>query len=690
MINFTKLDESSEIMQFLLEALDVCLRFWQYFNILMSYIKIVCLVFLAYCVHAEQALWRELVFSYEGNVVRLLRVTPFSAMQKRVQSPNEAGALTSLPYTLDWQDEEGNSLLKLPVQLPLGLRVPLPEVDSHEGAIGGILPTNGVFIVRVPSPSGALQPSRIRLASQPRPLYLKAGDDQPSQINFPSEMEFSLGDRAIANTSSVDSLAAGMQGYVKLRDTGPDTNRFVLVVMGDGYTAANITAGTYSNHVATFLATLKTKTPWDILWNGLNIYRVDLESNQQGSDYEDQGPPNGTLKDTYLNTQFWYSGIDRLLYLDSTGLTRASAAANASAGVGRWDIILVLVNSTIYGGAGGSVAVSSVNSAGPEVTAHELGHSFAGLADEYHYSDSTRYSGGNPSEPNVDISTSSPKWRAWIKAGTPLPTPDNSTYSSTVGTFEGAYYKQYGVYRPWQNCKMKALNYGFCPVCKESHLLKFFNLIALTDYVTPGTGSILTVTGQTNLVLGIIPLPGMTNRWTLNGQPLATGGPLLTLTTAQLSLATNVLSATVTYITSNIIARTIEKVISWKLASRGLTVNGTPHWWLVGYGLNTETGDLFDDGDGMQSWQEYIADTNPTNRNDCFQITVYSNNSPRSVGFKASGQRVYSLQTRTSLSTGSWSDVSAQTRKLGVGGPMVMTDTNASPSRFYRVKVEVP
>jgi hypothetical protein len=578
----------------------------------------------------------------------------------------------------------------LPVQLPLGLRVPLPEADKQEGAVGGIIPTNGVFVIRVPSPSGALQPSRIRLTSQARPLSQKEEDAQPSQINFPSEMEFSLSDRAIANSSSVESLAAGMQGFVKLRDTGPDTNRFVLVVMGDGYTAANLTAGTYSNHVASFLASLKTKTPWDILWNGLNIYRVDLESNQQGCDYEDLGPPSGTLKDTYLNTQFWFNNTERLLYLDSTGQSRATTAANASAGAGRWDAMLILVNSTKYGGAGGSFAVSSVHSDGPEVTAHELGHSFGGLADEYHYSDGTRYSGGNPTQPNIDISATSPKWRAWINAGTPLPTPDNSTYSSTVGTFEGAYYKQYGIYRPWRSCRMRALYSGYCPVCKEAHLLKFFNLVALTDYVTPGTNSIVNVTGQTNLVLGIIPLPGMTNRWTLNGQPLATGGPTLTLTTAQLPLPTNVLSATVTYITPHIIARTIEKVFSWKLANRGQTANGTPHWWLVGYGLNTETGDLYDDGDGMQSWQEYIADTNPTNRNDCFKITVYSNNPPRAVGFKASGQRMYSLQTRSNLVTGSWTDIPTQIRLPGIGGPMVMTDTNVSPSRFYRVKVEVP
>jgi uncharacterized repeat protein (TIGR03803 family) len=45
-----------------------------------------------------------------------------------------------------------------------------------------------------------------------------------------------------------------------------------------------------------------------------------------------------------------------------------------------------------------------------------------------------------------------------------------------------------------------------------------------------------------------------------------------------------------------------------------MATNGVPHWWLAQYGLPTDDdGALFDEGDGVPAWQEYFADTDPTN-----------------------------------------------------------------------------
>ena len=659
----------------------------------MTHLKIILIAIAAFgavCAHAEPESWQELTFSYDGDVLQLARATPFPATRKKVKSPCENGALAYLSYEIEWRDAAKRHLLTVPVQLPFGIRVPLPNAEEPNGTSGGIIPKTGYFVVRVPSPNLALQPASIRM-TRPRVSLAFQGDGIRTDLpNLPADMSFNLSNAATSVADQVGPLAAGPQGYVKLRDTGPDDNRFVLVVMGDGYTAADLAAGTFSNQVANFLVALKTKPPWDVLWDGMNVYRVDIESNQAGADYEDQGPPTGTLKDTYLNASFWTYGIERLLALDATGSSRAFSAADGYIGAGHWDSVLVLVNSTKYGGAGGIPSVSSVNSAGPEITAHELGHSFAGLADEYHYSDGTTYSGSNPSEPNVDTSSTSPKWSIWINAGTPLPTPDTATYNSTVGTFEGAYYKQYGIYRPWRRCKMNGLNNAFCPVCEEAHLLEFFDIVALTDYEMPGTGGVVNVLDPTNLDVGIIPMTGMTNRWVLNGQPFGSGGPTLTVTTAQLPLPTNTISALVTFNSTSIRSRTVEQVISWTVANRGQTTNATPHWWLVGHGLDIATGDAYEDGDGMQAWQEYIADTNPTNRNDHFHITGYSNIPPSTVCFESSARRLYTLQRTTNLMEGLWDNVPGQALQTGVGGPHFMTDTNVSPIMFYRLKVELP
>jgi hypothetical protein len=59
-------------------------------------------------------------------------------------------------------------------------------------------------------------------------------------------------------------------------------------------------------------------------------------------------------------------------------LIYAAAAAEPD-----WDEILVLVNSTTYGGSGGAIGVFSNDFYAVEVAQHEFGHTFMHLADEY-------------------------------------------------------------------------------------------------------------------------------------------------------------------------------------------------------------------------------------------------------------------------------------------------------------------
>ncbi|MBK7146891.1 MAG: hypothetical protein IPH76_17490 [Xanthomonadales bacterium] len=88
-------------------------------------------------------------------------------------------------------------------------------------------------------------------------------------------------------------------------------------------------------------------------------------------------PFAGQFSDTALDARFCTSNIHRLL-TTSSSKTMAAAAAYAN-----WDHILVTVNDSVYGGAGGSYAVTSANASGPLVVIHEYGHSFTKLADEY-------------------------------------------------------------------------------------------------------------------------------------------------------------------------------------------------------------------------------------------------------------------------------------------------------------------
>jgi hypothetical protein len=139
-----------------------------------------------------------------------------------------------------------------------------------------------------------------------------------------------------------------------------------------------------------------------------------------------------------------------------------------------YDAILIIANSKKYGGGGIYNFYAVVNSDGTYsdyVVVHELGHSIAGLGDEYYDSEvSVRDfypEGVEPVEPNLTTLVDfDQKWKDMLSADCPIPTPDTKEYNNVLGVFEGGGYVAKGVYRPWRACTMKEKAYnGFCPVC---------------------------------------------------------------------------------------------------------------------------------------------------------------------------------------------------------------------------------
>jgi hypothetical protein len=251
--------------------------------------------------------------------------------------------------------------------------------------------------------------------------------------------------------------------------------------MGDGYRENELLK--YYYDVQNFVDKLKDTRPFDELWNAINIYRIDVSSTDSGADDPVACGGTGATPATYFDASFCAGGIQRALVVNN-----ATAFQVSNDRVPEWDMILVLVNSPIYGGTGGGVAVSSTHPSASEIVIHEMGHTAFGLADEYESyagcgSGETGhdvYSGPEPVEPNVTIDTnrSTIKWRHFIDPSTPLPTTSNSNCTQcdpqpspvpqgTVGAFEGARYFHCGIYRPEFDCKMRALGFPFCAVCQE-------------------------------------------------------------------------------------------------------------------------------------------------------------------------------------------------------------------------------
>jgi hypothetical protein len=409
--------------------------------------------------------------------------------------------------------------------------------------------------------------------------------------------------------------APGPVGCTKIRDTGDDANRLIVVILGDGYTEDDLEAGSFAGHVEAFLKDLSAEPPWDVMLPVANVYRIDIASNESGADYEDNSPANGgTLKDTYLNAQFWGLGSEDLLVLDYDGRSRAQAAADDCVGVAAWDLLAVVVNSAKYGGSGGQILVGSAHPLSADILEHEAAHTFAPLGDEYNYT-TNRYRGGDPIKWNLDTNGVSPKWSVWVEPGTPLPTPDTPDYAGVVGAFEGASNFKYGIYRPSRNCKMRTLSASFCPICREAHLVRLFDHVPLVEGAVPAASSFIAMNGPTNIVLDLPPLKDLAITWSSGGRAL-TGetNATLVLDTGDVASPTATVAATVAFASPAVRSTSILTTLTWTVANLAVTPCGVPHWWLAQHGIDPETeGDQYDEGDGVPAWEEYAAGTDPTN-----------------------------------------------------------------------------
>lgn len=97
------------------------------------------------------------------------------------------------------------------------------------------------------------------------------------------------------------------------------------------------------------------------------------------------------------------------------------------------------------------------------------------------------------------------------------------------------------------------------------------------------------------------------------------------------------------------------------------------------------------DGDGMLGWQEYVADTDPTDSNSVFRVTAMTNHPPITIYFESSVERDYKLLGRTNLLIGTWLPVTGAGPRSGAGGADAFIDNNNPlEGPFYRLQVELP
>jgi hypothetical protein len=372
------------------------------------------------------------------------------------------------------------------------------------------------------------------------------------------------------------TLSAQVFDVDTIQWTGPSSNRMNMVILADGYTSGE--QAKFITDATTISNAFFNTSPYKEYKNYINVLAIKVISNQSGASHAKNSSDNAcgsqpvAVVDNYFGSAFDCGGgsYHRLLCAGKEYKVSGVMSANWP----DYDQVLIVANTTYYGGAGGSVAVTSVNSQATEIAIHECGHSFAYLADEY-WAGSQYTTNSKPNMTNnSDINTV--KWKAWV---------------GTVGSMTVGLYPHTGD-ASWKKpvngqCKMEYLGtgYPFCPVCAEAHVMKFLDLTKPYDAFTPANASTIAASGDVVFdITTLLPIPNTLEiQWTVNGSVISTGSSkTYTALLSALNNGDNTVQARLLDKTTLIRATTHTTahsfLINWtvnKSASTGISVHAT-------------------------------------------------------------------------------------------------------------------
>ncbi|MEU5777017.1 M64 family metallopeptidase [Streptomyces venezuelae] len=338
---------------------------------------------------------------------------------------------------------------RTPLRVALATGIALAAAAAATGPVGTAAAANPA-----PEPGAAAQSQRVE--------YFTGPDAHPRHTDVPASPTLS---------PSARKKIKGDGDVVPIVQAGPTGTKLDVVFIGDGYTASQ--QADFHADVRAKWAKVSAVEPYASYKSLFNVWAVDAVSRQSGVSND---PTNGTVKDTALGSAFFCDGIERLLCVDTNKVeTYAKKAADP-------DLVIVLANSTKYGGAGynditspsgydGIATASSDNAQSDQVVVHETGHSLGKLADEYWYEEYGTYTGAEPWESNTSkltaaqLTAQKKKWYRWIGQTSPD--------GGKVGAYEGGGYYPRGLYRPTADSIMRTLGREFNLPGREAMIAGF-------------------------------------------------------------------------------------------------------------------------------------------------------------------------------------------------------------------------
>ncbi|WKU46482.1 M64 family metallopeptidase [Streptomyces sp. VNUA116] len=361
----------------------------------------------------------------------------------------------------------------------------------------------------VTAPAAAASPDRARGAQDaqgtPRTQdveYFTGPDGHPRHTTIPASP---------ALPRPLLPSAKGDGDVTPVVTNGPVGSKLDVVFIGDGYTAGQ--QGDFHAAVRAKWAKMSAVEPYASYTNLFNVWAVDAVSRDSGVTND---PAKGATKDTALRSYFFCDDIERLLCVDTARVESYAAKAPAA------DLVVVLSNSTKYGGAGYNDVVSQVGYDGvatassdhpksDQVAVHETGHSLGKLADEYQYDEYGTYTGAEPREVNISTldagqqAEKRQKWYRWLGRTSPD--------GGTVGSYEGGGYYPKGLYRPTENSIMRTLGHEFNLPGREAMIAGFYRHASV---LSSDTGTYGTVSRRQHVTVRLA-APTVTVRWYVDG-----------------------------------------------------------------------------------------------------------------------------------------------------------------------------
>jgi hypothetical protein len=270
----------------------------------------------------------------------------------------------------------------------------------------------------------------------------------------------------------------GSARLVPWQITGPASERLNLVLLGDGYTAAELPK--FREQVDKHLNVQWSIEPFRSYRNYFNVYVIEIVSGESGIRCDPGDNPPNPNRITPLGLHYADGCTDPLargITFQSYGTQALNRYLNelvAPLGVTSANRqILAIANTDTYGGIGGTNATTSGGAPqGPLISPHELGHSLGGLQDEYPYYDRPiaggPYCTTNCREPSSrhhtllteeEMLAQQAKWWRWLG--------EESESGGVIGRYESGLYYSSGVWRPSEHSMMRTLGFYFDQVSRE-------------------------------------------------------------------------------------------------------------------------------------------------------------------------------------------------------------------------------